>query len=97
MVKIHVEAVGKVLNDLLAPVVRSRYENVEPEYEYMLGRGFIQTVSDLPRRVTRAAVRVLVVLPIFHAAQSGIPSPQKVRKRSASGQLQTTFAHPRNR
>lgn len=35
MVKIDVEAVGKMLDDLLAPVVRSPYEDVEPEYEFM--------------------------------------------------------------
>jgi hypothetical protein len=36
MVKIDVEAVGKMLDDLLAPVVRSPYEDLEPDYEFML-------------------------------------------------------------
>ena len=35
VVKIDVEAVGKMLDELLAPVVRSPYEDFEPEYEYM--------------------------------------------------------------
>lgn len=35
MVKIDVEAVGKMLDDLLAPVVRSPHEDLEPEFEYM--------------------------------------------------------------
>jgi hypothetical protein len=35
MVKIDVEAVGKMLDDLLAPVVRSPYEDLEPEYEFL--------------------------------------------------------------
>lgn len=35
MVKIDVEAVGKMLDDLLAPVVRSPYEELEPDYEYL--------------------------------------------------------------
>lgn len=35
VVKIDVEAVGKMLDDLLAPVVRSPYEDLEPDYEFM--------------------------------------------------------------
>lgn len=35
VVKIDVEAVGKMLDDLLAPVERSPYEELEPDYEYM--------------------------------------------------------------
>ncbi len=35
MVKIDVEAVGKMLDELLAPIVRSPYEEVEPDYEFM--------------------------------------------------------------
>lgn len=37
MVKIDVEAVGDMLDDLLAPVVRSPYEELEPEYEFIPG------------------------------------------------------------
>lgn len=35
MVKIDVEAVGKMLDDLLAPVAPSPYEGLEPDYEFM--------------------------------------------------------------
>lgn len=35
MVKIDVDAVGKMLDELLAPVVRSPYEDLEPEYEFL--------------------------------------------------------------
>lgn len=35
MVKIDVDAVGKMLDDLLAPVVRSPYEELEPDYEFL--------------------------------------------------------------
>lgn len=35
MVKIDVDAVGKMLDELLAPVVRSPYEDLEPDYDYM--------------------------------------------------------------
>lgn len=35
MVKIDVDAVGKMLDELLAPIVRSPYEELEPDHEYM--------------------------------------------------------------
>ncbi|WP_364746162.1 hypothetical protein [Arthrobacter sp. LAR12-1-1.1] len=35
MVKIDVEAVGAMLDELLAPVERSPFEELEPDYEYM--------------------------------------------------------------
>lgn len=35
VVKIDVEAVAKMLDDLLAPVARSPYEGVEPDYEFL--------------------------------------------------------------
>lgn len=43
MVKIDVDVVGKMLDDLLAPIVRSPYEDLEPDYEFMpeLPRGIV--------------------------------------------------------
>lgn len=35
VVKIDVEAVGAMLDELLAPVERSPFEELEPDYEYM--------------------------------------------------------------
>lgn len=36
MVKIDVEAVGKMLDELLSePVTRSQYEDLEPDYEFL--------------------------------------------------------------
>jgi hypothetical protein len=35
MVKIDVDAVGKMLDDLLTPIVRSPYGELEPDFESM--------------------------------------------------------------
>ncbi|WP_181038761.1 hypothetical protein [Arthrobacter sp. Y81] len=36
MVKIDVAAVGKMLDELLAPAERSPYEDCEPDYEFLM-------------------------------------------------------------